>query len=57
MLVLVMVGTPLAWHNFRGGVTQEWFGFWLDVGRFELGISAFRAAWAVEWLERKARKR
>ena len=42
LLSLVIIGTPLAWHKLSGGVQFEWVGYLLDVGRFELGISAKR---------------
>ena len=37
ILVLGVVGTPLAWHKLHGGGTLEWIGYALDVGRFEIG--------------------
>ena len=57
LLVLVTVGAPLAWHKLHGGVECEWVGYLLDVGRFQVGISASRAAWAVRWLSDKVRER
>ena len=33
---------------------MEWIGYLLDVGRFEMGVSASRAAWASRWLIDKA---
>ena len=33
---------------------MEWIGYWVDAARFELGISAARAAWASNWLTDKA---
>ena len=50
----IVLGLPYAWHKFAGGVELEWVGYWVDVGRFELGISAARAAWASRWLSDKA---
>ena len=47
LLVLGILGTPLAWHKLKGGAVLEWIGYALDVGRFELGISELRAQWAV----------
>ena len=32
-------------------------GCWLDLARFEIGISESRAMWAVQWLESKSRER
>ena len=49
-LTIVIARLPLSWHKVRGGQQAEWIGYWVDVGRFELGVSASRAAWAVRWL-------
>ena len=57
LFTLLVVGVPLSWHKVSGGVQLDWIGYYLDVGRFEVGISATRAAWAVRWLEDKARER
>ena len=56
LFVLVVLGVPLAWHKVKGGVEAEWIGYWLDLGRFELGVSQVRAAWAANWLEDRARE-
>ena len=57
LFVLLVVGVPLSWHKVSGGIQCDWIGYYLDVGRFEVGVSAARAAWAVRWLEDKARER
>ena len=57
LFVLLVVGVPLSWHKVSGGIQCDWIGYYLDVGRFEVGVSATRAAWAVRWLEDKARER
>ena len=57
MFVLAVIDAPLAWHKVGGGVQSEWVGYFLDVGRFEIGISESRAAWAARWLEDKAREK
>ena len=56
LFVLVVLGVPLAWHKVRGSIETECIGYWLDLGRFELGVSQARAAWAVSWLEDRARE-
>ena len=33
---------------------MEWIGYLLDVGRFEMGVTASRAAWAIRWLTDKS---
>ena len=40
VLLLAVLGLPLAWHKLRGGVECEWVGYWMDLSRFKLGISA-----------------
>ena len=50
LLILVLVDVPLSWKKVRGGDQVEWIGYWVDVARFEIGISASRAAWTIEWL-------
>ena len=56
LLILCVLGTPLAWHKLGGGVQQEWIGYLLDVGRFQLGVTASRAAWATGWLNDRIRE-
>ena len=55
--VLMIVGTPLAWHKVGGGLEVDWIGYYLDVGRFEVGINDARATWARRWLSDKIRER
>ena len=50
LFVLVILNVPLSWKKVRGGVEAEWIGYLLDLGRFELGVTASRAAWASKWL-------
>ena len=38
----------------RGGAEAEWIGYWLDMPRFEVGISELRAACCARWLGDKA---
>ena len=56
LLVLGVVGTPLAWHKLHGGAVLEWIGYALDVGRFELGVTEKRVQWAVRWIGDKVRE-
>jgi hypothetical protein len=56
IFVLVVLGVPLAWHKVRGGVEAEWIGYWLDLGRFELGVSILRATAASTWLKERVRE-
>ena len=54
LLVLVLTKVPLSWKKVKGGDRVEWIGYALDLGRFSMGISASRAAWASRWLEDKS---
>ena len=54
LFVLVVINLPISWNKVKGGPQVEWIGYWVDIGRFELGISASRAAWASKWLTDKA---
>ena len=53
LFILVILGTPMAWHKFRGGAVLEWIGYALDLKRFELGVSELRLSWVVKWLADK----
>ena len=57
LLVLVVLGTPLAWHKLKGGIDLEWIGYALDMGRFRLGVTEKRTTWAIRWIEDKVRER
>jgi hypothetical protein len=50
LLAWVLVGAPFAWRKCRGGIEIDWVGYWIDYGRFELGISESRSAWLTKWL-------
>jgi len=52
LLLWVVMGTPIKWKKCQGGIEVEWLGYWVDYGRFQLGISEARAAWLVQWLRR-----
>lgn len=56
MFFLDIVDTPIAWHKVCGGAQSDWVGYYVDVSRFEIGVSEARAAWAIQWLEAKARE-
>ena len=53
----MVCGTPFALHKLVGRIQFEWIGYWLDVARFEVGITVLRAAWATGWLADKVRER
>ena len=56
LLVLGVVGTPLAWHKLKGGQAIEWIGYALDLARFEIGITEKRVHWCVRWIGDKLRE-
>ena len=45
-----LFGTPFKWVKCRGGLQQDWLGYWLDLETFSLGISAKRADWLIKWI-------
>ena len=46
----MLIGTPLAWHKVGGGIGVDLIGYFLDVGRFQVGISESRCLWMRTWL-------
>ena len=51
LLLWEAVGTPFSWKKTRGGLEQDWVGYWFDAGRFQVGISARRAEWLLKWIQ------
>jgi hypothetical protein len=51
ILIWEMIGTPFSWKKLRGGLSQEWLGYWVDYVRFEVGLSEKRAMWLKTWLD------
>ena len=54
MFLLAVINAPLSWNKMSGGLETDWVGYYLDVRRFQVGISEARAKWCVHWLEDKA---
>ena len=54
---LAVLGVPLSWRKVNGGVQVEWVGYFMDLGRFELGVTEKRAQWVVRWLGDKIAER
>ena len=52
LVAMEMVGTPFSYRKFRGGFTVDYVGYWMDYGRFEIGISEKRTTWLVDFVER-----
>ena len=42
---------PFSYKKFRGGFTSDYVGYWLDYGRFEIGVSERRTAWLVNFVD------
>ena len=51
LLTWSALGCPFSWPKCRGGMAFEWVGYWVDYGRFQIGISEKRANWIEKWLE------
>eukprot|EP00973_Karenia_brevis_P005650 772410-Karenia_brevis.AAC.1 len=48
---LEMVGTPVAWNKVSGGLQYEWIGYWQDLQRYQVGVSASRTLWLKLWIK------
>ena len=57
VLAFELVGTPFAYHKFRGGFASEFVGYQLKYDRNEVGISARRGEWLVNWIKAAEEKR
>ena len=57
LLIWSMAGTPFSHKKYRGGLEVEWIGYFLDYGRFELGITESRALWLLAWGDRILKER
>ena len=49
LFIWVVVGTPFSWKKVKGGLELDWLGYWVDYGRFQLGISESRTQWLIKW--------
>ncbi len=49
---LTLMGLPMAWSKFKGGLEQEWIGFWISIPLRGVGLSQARARWLVQWMEK-----
>jgi len=50
LLFLQVLGVPFAWKKVSGGLQTDWVGYWLDVRRFQVGISERRCRWVRDWI-------
>ena len=51
LALLCMQGTPFSDKKWRGGLQLDWVGYWIDYGRFNLGISEKRCQWVIRSVE------
>ncbi|CAE8676146.1 unnamed protein product [Polarella glacialis] len=49
---LCILGVPMSWKKFHGGLQYEWVGYWSDLRHRRLGISEARADWLVRWMSK-----
>ena len=52
LFLWVRIGVPFSWGKCRGGIEVDWVGYYLDYGRFAIGISESRTLWLISWAER-----
>ena len=50
LLLHEMIGTPFAYHKFRGGTVVAFIGYELDYGSRLLGMSEARGEWLLGWV-------
>eukprot|EP00439_Symbiodinium_sp_Y106_P041418 s7856_g5.t1 len=50
LLLHEMIGTPFAYHKFRGGTVVTFIGYELDYGSRLLGMSEARGEWLRGWV-------
>ena len=50
-LLWKMVGTPFKLSKLLVDRELEWIGYWLDMARFQIGMSASRIKWLHDYLK------
>ncbi len=50
VLVMSVLGVPLAWHKAQGGQIVNWIGYEVHLGELSLGITERRAEWCIKFL-------
>ncbi len=55
VLILLILGVPLAWRKSQGGEVIRWIGYEVGLRHLTLGVTERRAAWCVDYLLRLAR--
>ena len=51
LALFCLQGTPFSEKKWRGGLQLDWVGYWIDYGRFKLGISEKRCQWIIRSVE------
>jgi hypothetical protein len=46
----IVFGFPIKWAKAHGGFELDWIGYYLDLGRFRVGISPKRKQWLQDWI-------
>ena len=49
VVLLMALGWPFKWAKFRGGHEIEWIGYAVHYREYQVGISAKRAEWLIQW--------
>eukprot|EP00435_Cladocopium_sp_Y103_P004894 s4940_g1.t1 len=57
LLAFEIIGTPFGYHKFKGGFSSDFVGFHLRYDKNEVGITARRGAWLVDWIRNLEEKR
>ena len=57
VLAFELIGTPFAYHKFRGGFSSEFVGYQMRYDLNEVGISLRRGTWLVDWINKAAEKK
>ena len=45
-----VVGTPFAYHKFKGGVAVDYIGYHVSYATWSAGVSDSRARWVISWI-------
>eukprot|EP00435_Cladocopium_sp_Y103_P029251 s3649_g7.t1 len=57
LLAFEVIGAPFGYHKFKGGFSSDFVGFHLRYDKNEVGITAKRGAWLVDWIRALEEKR
>ena len=57
LLLHEVIGTPFAYHKFRGGTLVAFIGYELNYGSCLLGLSDTRGHWLIAWVDQAEQSR